>query len=184
MRDAFLDGGGDAKLVMFDPLGQDGHALFSLAKGRLKWLQEMDALLRFRKLPTWQRQDVSALMHKLNAQEQHRGFIERFVAAPVEKALAQSSGGKMTSGYGSKARGDVRTRALNLCQKQNPLEKCTLVMENDDWVGAKTTPGPMPTPQPEPNRPDAPPARSKELSAIQDHTTSHARSDFFFARKQ
>jgi len=29
MRNAFLDGGGDAKLVMFDPIGQDGHYLFS-----------------------------------------------------------------------------------------------------------------------------------------------------------
>ena len=98
MRDAFLDGGGDAKLVMFDPLGQDGHELFSLGEGRLKWLQEMDALLRFRKLPTWQRQDVSALMGKLNAQEQQRDSIERFVAAPLEKALVQSSGGNLYFG--------------------------------------------------------------------------------------
>ena len=138
MRDAFLDGGGDAKLVMFDPLGQDGHDLFTLADGRLKWLREMDALLRFRKLPTWQRQGVSALMNKLNAQEQQRGFIENFIAAPLEKALVQASGGKIPyySGYGGKTMGDARNSALNHCQKQSPLEQCKLVMENDHWVGS------------------------------------------------
>jgi len=136
MRDAFLDGGGDAKLVMFDPLGQDGHDLFSLADGRLKWLREMDALLRFRKLPTWQRQDVSALMNKLNAQEQQRGFIESFVAAPLEKALVQASGGKLYWRYAAKAIGDARHSALNDCQKQSPLEQCQFVMENDRWAGS------------------------------------------------
>jgi dienelactone hydrolase len=137
MRGAFLDGGGDAKLVMFDPLGQDGHDLFSLNEGRLKWLQEMDALLRFHKLPTWQRQDVSALMNKLNAQEQQRGLIEGFVAAPLEKALVQGSGGKtLYYRYGGKAIGDTRNSALHDCQKQRPPEQCQLVMENDRWVGS------------------------------------------------
>jgi len=137
MRDAFLDGGGDAKLVMFDPLSQDGHALLTSGDGRLKWLQEMDALLRFRKLPTWQRQDVSALMNKLNAQEQQRGFIEGFVAAPLEKALVQAPGGKISSSaYGYKAIDDARNSALNHCQKQSPPEQCKLVMENDHRVGS------------------------------------------------
>ena len=137
MREAFLDGGGDAKLVMFDPIGQDGHALFTLADGRLQWLREMDALLRLRKLPTWQQQDVSALMNQLNAQERQRGFIEDYIAAPLAKALTQSSGGK--SPYyssGHKAIDDARNGALNYCQKQSPLEQCRLVMENDHWIGS------------------------------------------------
>ena len=122
---------------MFDPLGQDGHDLFTLADGRLKWLREMDAFLRYRKLPTWQKQDVSTLMHKLNAQEQQRGFIENFIAAPLGKALVQASGGKtLYYRYGGKAIGDTRNMALNDCQKQNPLEQCKVVMENGHWVGS------------------------------------------------
>ena len=76
-------------------------------------------------------------MNKLNAQEQQRGFIEDFVAAPVEKALVQSSGGKILRWrYAAKAIGDARHSALNDCQKQNPLEQCQLVVENDRWVGS------------------------------------------------
>jgi dienelactone hydrolase len=36
MRDAFLGGGGDAKFVMYDPIGQDGHTMFSSGTGRFK----------------------------------------------------------------------------------------------------------------------------------------------------
>ncbi len=51
MQSAFLDGGGDVKLVMFEKFGTDGHALFAAASGRLQWLMEMDAFLRFHNLP-------------------------------------------------------------------------------------------------------------------------------------
>jgi hypothetical protein len=39
MHDAFLNGGGDIKFVMFDPIGQDGHTLFSSGAGRFRWLE-------------------------------------------------------------------------------------------------------------------------------------------------
>jgi dienelactone hydrolase len=137
MRNAFLDGGGDAKLVMFDSIGKDGHtALSGSGDGRLKWLQEMDAFLRFRKLPTWQRQDVNTLMKRLNAQESFRGYIEGFVAAPLEKALAEASGDKKlySRSFGSNTIEAARSRALDTCQKSSPSGQCKVVVEDDHRI--------------------------------------------------
>jgi hypothetical protein len=94
MQSAFLDGGGDVKLVMLDADQRfDGHAIFAQAAGRVKWLPQMDAFLRFLKLPTWTRDDVTALMTKLGVKETSRGFVETYVAAPPEKALARQKAG-------------------------------------------------------------------------------------------
>jgi dienelactone hydrolase len=136
MRNAFLDGGGNVKLVMFDPIGKDGHtALFSSGDGRLKWLQEMDALLRFQKLPTFQRPEVTALLKKLNIQEQRRGFVESFIAAPFEKALVETTGDKkLYDGYGAPTMEAARSFALNRCRMQSPPEQCKIVMENNLWI--------------------------------------------------
>jgi dienelactone hydrolase len=77
MRAAFLEGGGDAKLVMLEPQGTDGHQIFVTGAGRMKWLQEeMDSFLRFLKLPTWTPADVNALMQNLGTNPS-RGFVER-----------------------------------------------------------------------------------------------------------
>jgi len=139
MRDGFLDAGGDVKLVMFDPIGQDGHTLFSLAAGRNRWLPQMDAFLRFHQLPTWRRDDVNLLIKRLNAAERDRGFVEGFVAAPLDKALARVSGSAHLYGaWGAKTIGDARNSTLTACQKQRPKDKkdnCVIVMENDHWVG-------------------------------------------------
>jgi hypothetical protein len=136
MHDAFLNAGGNVKLVMFDPIGKDGHtALFSSGDGRLKWLQEMDALLRFHKLPTWQRQEVTALLKKLNLQEQRRGFVESFIAAPLEKVLVEAAGDKrIYDGYGYGTMEAARSGGLNRCRMQSPPEQCKIVMEDDHWI--------------------------------------------------
>jgi dienelactone hydrolase len=136
MRDAFLEGGGDAKFVMFEPIGQDGHTLFSSGAGRFKWLQEMDGFLRFHALPTWQRRDVDVLLKRLNGTERNRAFVEGFLAAPFEKALARvSQDNYMFGGWGFKTIGDARKRALDGCGKQRPPDRCAIVMENKNWVG-------------------------------------------------
>jgi dienelactone hydrolase len=137
MHGAFLDGGGDVKLVMYDPIGQDGHNLFSFSGGRLKWLPEMDAFLRFHDLPTWQRQDVDALLKKLDTVERNRGFVESFLAAPFEKALAHvAAENYMYGGWGAKSISDARNFALDGCRKQRPQGQCVIVLENNDWIGS------------------------------------------------
>jgi dienelactone hydrolase len=134
MRSAFLDGGGDARLVMFDSIGQDGHTLFSSGSGRYKWLPEMDAFLRFRGLPTWRREDANVLLNRLH--NTNRGFLEGFVAAPFEKALARASGGPTLYGaWGNKTISNARDGALSRCQKEKPQEQCIIVMENEHLVG-------------------------------------------------
>jgi dienelactone hydrolase len=136
MRTSFLDGGGDVKLVMFDPIGSDGHSLFGTAAGRQKWLMELDAFLRFRGLPTWQHQDVDALIKKVGSNNSKRGFFEGYVAAPSEKVLAQrAGGGYWYSAFGFKTVGEARNRALESCQQKRPGDPCAIVMENDRWVG-------------------------------------------------
>jgi hypothetical protein len=134
MRDAFLDGGGDVKFVMYDPIRQEGHTMFSSGAGRFKWLQEMDGFLRFHNLPTWQRRDVDALLKRLNGTERNRAFVEGFIAAPFEKALARAQDNYMYAGWGYKNVGDARKGTLEGCSKQRP-DRCAIVMENNNWVG-------------------------------------------------
>lgn len=135
MQSAFLDGGGDVKLVMFDADERyDGHLIFRHANGRGKWLPQMDAFLRSHKLPTWTRDDVNALMSKLGAREPSRGFLESYLAGPSEKALArQKSGPRMSSAYGTRTAEDARKSAIEQCEKQG--QPCEALMVNDRWTG-------------------------------------------------
>ena len=136
MQSAFLDGGGDLKLVMFDADERyDGHAIFQNTSGRGKWLPQMDAFLRFHKLPTWTRDDVTALLKRLNAKESSRGFMENYMSGPSEKALArQKSGTVMSSSYGTRTLEDARKAATEQCEKRSL--PCEIVMVNDRWVGS------------------------------------------------
>jgi len=133
MRSAFLEGGGDAKLVMLEPEGKDGHAIFSTPGGRAKWLPEMDGFFRYRKLPTWTRIDVDALMQKLNTK--NRELAESYIAGPSEKVLAREKGGSYLNGSQGMPTTDLaRQRGLTACQRTKP--ECEIIMENDHWVAS------------------------------------------------
>lgn len=135
MQAAFLDGGGDVKLVMLEADERaDGHFIFGLSAGRFKWLPQMDAFLRFHKLPTWTRENVNALMKNLGAKEPSRGFLENYVSAPSERALArQKTGTYMGETHGARTLEDARKAALEICEKRS--QPCEIVMENDRWTG-------------------------------------------------
>jgi dienelactone hydrolase len=136
MHEAFLGAGGDVKFVMFDAIGTDGHTMFSTSDGRYRWLPEMDGFLRFHGLPTWQRHDVDVLLERLNGTERNRAFVEGYLAAPSEKALARKlPDNRMSVGWGYKSVGEARKGALEGCGRQRPTERCVIVMENNDWVG-------------------------------------------------
>ena len=141
MQSAFLDGGGDVKLVQFDNMGEDGHSLFLAAAGRLRWLMEMDSFLRFHKLPaTFRGERVSDLMKLLKFERNQRGFLETYLAAPTYKAMAQSSEGKVWIQYGASSSAAVRKSALDGCTARfKSGEPCRLVMENDNWIAAEET---------------------------------------------
>lgn len=136
MQNAFLDGGGDVKLVMFDADERyDGHSIFRHSSGRGKWLPQVDAFLRFHKLPTWTRDDVNALLKRLNAKEPSRGFVESYVAGPSEKALArQKSGTNMNYVFGASSLDVARKSSVEQCEKRG--QPCEVVMTNDRWIGS------------------------------------------------
>jgi dienelactone hydrolase len=135
MRSTFLDGGGDVKLVMMDADERfDGHFIFGTTTARTKWLPQMDAFLRFHKLPTWNRDSVAAFMKKLGLQERSRGFSEIYLAGPSERALArQKSGTYMWATYGARTTEVARKAAVENCEKRG--QPCEVLFVNDEWVG-------------------------------------------------
>ena len=94
----------------------------------------MDGFLRGRALPTWDRQSITALIARLKAHERERGFLEGFVAAPNEKALAKATSGYLYRAWAFKQIDQARNAALTGCQKEKPKEQCVVMMENDHWV--------------------------------------------------
>jgi dienelactone hydrolase len=134
MHAAALDGGADVKLVMFDTLGDDGHKLFGLTAGRALWLRELDAFLRYLKLPTWQLDEVDALIAKIKTQARSKSFLESYFSDPLEKALAYSrSSNSFADGFGSLSLDMARDNALKSCGGKS--SDCVIVMENDKFVG-------------------------------------------------
>jgi dienelactone hydrolase len=137
MQSAFLDGGGDVRLVMYEKFGNDGHSLFTAAAGKLQWLMEMDAFLRFHGLPAAGRDRVAELMKLLKLETRQRGFLDRYVAAPTYKVMVQTPDGKHHfTQFGAASLEGARKAALASCaQKYKASEPCRVVMENDAWLG-------------------------------------------------
>jgi dienelactone hydrolase len=137
MQSAYLDGGGDVKLVMFDKHGDDGHQIFAEAGGRVKWLMEMDAFLSFHDLPATKRDRGNELMKLLKLSERSRSFVDQYLAAPTFKVMVQTPDGQnyMTQ-FGAMTLEIARNAALENCQARHKTgESCKVIMENDTWIG-------------------------------------------------
>jgi len=135
MRAAELDGGADVKLVMFGPLPDDGHRLFVQPSGRAEWLRELDAFLRFLKLPTWKLDEVDAFIAKMRTQVRSKSFLQGYFSAPQAKALAYSrSNNSFWDRFGLLSVEAARDAALKDCNAK--FSDCAVVMENDNFVGA------------------------------------------------
>jgi dienelactone hydrolase len=137
MQTAYLDGGGDVKLVMFDKHGDDGHQIFAEAGGRVKWLMEMDAFLAFHDLPATKRDRVDDLLKRLKLSDRSRSFVDQYLAAPTFKVMVQTPDGQnyMTQ-FGASTLEIARNAALDNCKtRHKTAEPCQLIMENDTWVG-------------------------------------------------
>jgi hypothetical protein len=84
-------------------------------------------------LSTWTPADVPALMQKLGTK--NRGFVERYIAAPTQKALAREKGGNyLVESHGWRTVEEARQAALQRCQRERPV--CEFVMENDHWLAS------------------------------------------------
>lgn len=133
MRSAFAGAGADLKLVLLEPIGEDGHTgLYSIA-GRTQWLVELDGFLRAHNLPTWPISSVDTTLQKLQWPPSQRAYVQAYLAAPGEKAFARTLG-KQSAFYQTAATlDDARKRALDSCQQKG--DACAIVMEDDRWTG-------------------------------------------------
>ncbi|MGD9919986.1 MAG: alpha/beta hydrolase family protein [Pseudorhodoplanes sp.] len=137
MQSAYLDGGGDVKLVMYDKFGKDGHEIFGDPNGRLRWLMEMDGFLRFHDLPATRRDQIAELLKLTKLEPRHAAFIDQYLAAPTSKVMVQTPDGNdyMTQ-YGASSLELARGALLKTCQERHKsAQPCKVVMENDTWVG-------------------------------------------------
>jgi hypothetical protein len=77
--------------------------------------------------------DVPALMQKLGTK--NRGFVERYIGAPMQKALAREKGGSyLVESHGWRTVEEARQAALVRCQRERLV--CEFVMENDHWLAS------------------------------------------------
>jgi hypothetical protein len=66
----------------------------------------------------------------------NRTFVEDYLAAPFEKALARKlPDNHMSGGWGYKSIGEARKGAHEGCGRQRPTERCVIAMEDNDWIG-------------------------------------------------
>jgi dienelactone hydrolase len=133
MQDSFVGAGADLRLVQLGPLGDDGHAGMLQVTGRTQWLAELDGFLRARNLPTWRLDTIDVVLRKLRWGANSRPYVERYLGAPGEKALARTpNSGNASFNFGATI-DDARSNALKSCQAKG--QPCQIVMENNVWVG-------------------------------------------------
>ena len=134
MHAAYTGANGRASLKMFGPLGEDGHALFALAQGRLQYLTELDRFLRAQNLPTWTAVQLEAAMKAGGLAQNARLQTENYFAAPTPKVMVATRDGR--SMYWQAAGGDlseVRTKALETCEQKSNTP-CAVLMENFEFA--------------------------------------------------
>jgi dienelactone hydrolase len=130
LRDAYREGGTTVSFVMLPPVGEDGHRLFTLIEGRVRWWPEVDRFLRAQGLPTWPAGLADQLMQGLKLDPKHKGTIERYVSAPGEKALVKGANGLAVYWWaGADNAEDAARKALAACAEKKALP-CQLVLAN------------------------------------------------------
>lgn len=118
---AYRSGGGNAKFTLYPPLGDDGHNIFSDARGKEKWLPEVDQFLAANGLPHLTPQAIDALVESAKLGPGMKSLMERYFRLPGEKALAVTNDNRRA--YWRFAMGDGKsasTRALEDCNKVQP----------------------------------------------------------------
>ena len=132
MHTAFTREGGDARLDLFGPVGEDGHKLWSLFDGRVLWLPALDRFLRAQGMPTWDPRPIEATASRLVPTA--RRVLESYLTAPTEKALAVSRGKGLARFWSAVAGLDTaRQKSRELCERDSG-ERCDVLLE--DFVPA------------------------------------------------
>ncbi len=129
MHEAFTRAGGTAQLRIFEPIGRNGHEIFSTAQGRYHWLPELDGFLRAEKLPTWDAERVRTVMQAGRLADNLSGWVARYLSAPSGKVLAVSSSGKGVRLRFGIDDGSARQSAVSECE-ETYREPCRVLMED------------------------------------------------------
>ncbi len=134
MHAAFTQGGGNAKLDLFGPVGNDGHQLWSLFEGRMLWLPVLDRFLRAQGLPTWDPGPLEAAARRLNPAA--RRVLASYLSAPTEKALSISRGQGLARFWSGVADPQTaRQKSRELCERDS-TERCDVLVENFTWAAS------------------------------------------------
>ncbi len=125
---AFAGSGGNAELIMFGPVGKDGHQLWTLFAGRKLWLPALDRFLIAQGLPTWDRQPLDLFAKRLQPPAQR--VVDDYLSAPTEKALSMSRKKGLVRYWGGAADlRDARQHSRAQCERDS-AERCDVLIEN------------------------------------------------------
>jgi len=132
MHGAFTQGGGDASLRLFGPVGEDGHTLWSRFDGLLLWLPELDRFLRAHGVPTWDPGPIEATAGRLAPSA--RQVLQTYLSAPTEKAFSISRRKGLARFWSAVADLETaRQKSREQCE-QDSGERCDVLF--DDFTPA------------------------------------------------
>lgn len=135
LHEAVLAAGADVRRVRLPALGKDGHQLFRVGPGRLRWLIELDKFLRDLGLPTWTQAQVRAAVATLGARPQDGRAIETYLAAPGEKVLVRASpSGLLSFRFAAGDLAGARAAGVRVCEERRRGETCAVIAENNDAI--------------------------------------------------
>ena len=131
MYRALPSGQSNIKQAHIGALRRDGHFLFSGSAGRMRWLRPVDAFLRSNGLPTWEEADVERLLGAAGLGPGYRAVVERYLAAPGDKALAWSPRLRRAAFYAAnRSLRQARERAMRYCRETLAIDDCRIALEN------------------------------------------------------
>jgi dienelactone hydrolase len=134
LHEAYVAKGGHTDFHMFEPIGTDGHNMFTHADGMLRWIPALDRFLRANKLPTYDPAPLDALSGELGLNAQGRALLARYYGRPTDKILVMSNSKRWQSiKYGAADLDVAEKQGLEECAaKVN--EPCRIVLRNFEVV--------------------------------------------------
>jgi dienelactone hydrolase len=131
---AYVSQGGVATLKIAPSLHpNDGHNIMELPAGRQHWLAALDPFLRTQGLPTWNTQQLDALMQKYNMQPARRQWLEAYFSLYTPKVLVRAPNGLLNYSANTTGLAPSEKGALEGCEKAAKVP-CVAIMKNFDMV--------------------------------------------------
>ena len=131
---AYVAQGGIATLKIVPSLQpNDGHNVFELPAGRQHWLAALDPFLRAQNLPTWNPQQLDALMQRYRISPNRRQWLEGYFSLYTPKILVQAPNGTLNYTADARAIETAQKAALEGCEK-TAKAPCTAIMKNFEMV--------------------------------------------------